>query len=134
MPPASASAGKLGRIPAQHMVRSGRHDFCVACQRNAAVAASRVMPHEPYLREWIPRLVTAEPADVVITKRMHLAFDLSYIHMDGRWRTPGAWPGCTYPIRPPGISNVRMVLVGDSADAADDWIAEHVSSVDVCAI
>ncbi len=36
------------------------------------------------------------------------------------------------PIRPPGISNVRMVLVGDRADAADDWIAEHVSAVDVC--
>jgi uncharacterized protein len=29
------------------------------------------------------------------------------------------------PIRPPGISNVRLVLVGDSADAADDRIAEH---------
>jgi FMN-dependent oxidoreductase (nitrilotriacetate monooxygenase family) len=28
---------------------------------------------------------------------MHLAFDLSYIHMDGRWRMPGAWPGRTYP-------------------------------------
>jgi hypothetical protein len=66
MPPASASAGKLGRIPAQHMVRSGRHDFCVACQRNAAVAASRVVPHESYLREWIPRLVTAEPEEVVM--------------------------------------------------------------------
>jgi uncharacterized protein YaiI (UPF0178 family) len=25
-----------------------------------------------------------------------------------------------------------MVLVGDSADAADDWIAKHVSAVDVC--
>ena len=25
-----------------------------------------------------------------------------------------------------------MVLVGDSADAADDWIAEHISAVDVC--
>ena len=25
-----------------------------------------------------------------------------------------------------------MVLVGDTADAADDWIAEHVSAVDVC--
>jgi long-chain alkane monooxygenase len=30
-------------------------------------------------------------------KRMHLAFDLSYIHMDGRWRMPGAWPRRTYP-------------------------------------
>ncbi len=25
-----------------------------------------------------------------------------------------------------------MVLVSDSADAADDWIAEHISAVDVC--
>jgi len=25
-----------------------------------------------------------------------------------------------------------MVLVGDSADAADDWIAEHISAADVC--
>ena len=38
------------------------------------------------------------------------------------------------PIRPPGTANVRMVLVGDSADAADDWIAEHISIVDVCVI
>jgi len=36
------------------------------------------------------------------------------------------------PIRPPGISNVRMILVGDNADAADDWIVEHISSTDVC--
>ena len=25
-----------------------------------------------------------------------------------------------------------MVLVGDIAVAADDWIAEHISAVDVC--
>jgi uncharacterized protein YaiI (UPF0178 family) len=36
------------------------------------------------------------------------------------------------PIRPPGIPNVSMVLVGDGADAADDWIAEHISAADVC--
>jgi hypothetical protein len=30
------------------------------------------------------------------------------------------------PIRPPGMSNVSMVLVGDTADAADDWIAARV--------
>jgi uncharacterized protein len=36
------------------------------------------------------------------------------------------------PIRPPGTSDVRMVLVGDSADAADDWIAERIVSTDVC--
>jgi uncharacterized protein YaiI (UPF0178 family) len=36
------------------------------------------------------------------------------------------------PIRPPGTSNVHMVLVGDNADAADDWIAEHITAIDVC--
>jgi uncharacterized protein YaiI (UPF0178 family) len=25
-----------------------------------------------------------------------------------------------------------MILVGDSADAADDWIVEHISATDVC--
>ena len=36
------------------------------------------------------------------------------------------------PIRPPGGSNVSMVLVGDSADAADDWIAARIAATDVC--
>ena len=36
------------------------------------------------------------------------------------------------PIRPPDTPNVRMILVSDSADAADDWIAERVSAIDVC--
>src|SRR5437868_452605 len=36
------------------------------------------------------------------------------------------------PIRPPGLSNASMVLVGANADAADDWIAEHISALDVC--
>jgi uncharacterized protein len=36
------------------------------------------------------------------------------------------------PIRPPGTSNVRVVLVGARADAADDWIAEQISAADVC--
>ena len=36
------------------------------------------------------------------------------------------------PIRPPGTSNMSMVLVGDSADATDDWIAERIGATDVC--
>ena len=36
------------------------------------------------------------------------------------------------PIRLPGMSNVSMVLVGDTADAADDWIAARVGAMDVC--
>ena len=37
------------------------------------------------------------------------------------------------PIRPPGTSNVRMVLVGDSADESDDWFEEHISAADTIA-
>lgn len=36
------------------------------------------------------------------------------------------------PIRPPGLANVRMVIVGEGADVADDWIAERIGPGDVC--
>jgi uncharacterized protein YaiI (UPF0178 family) len=36
------------------------------------------------------------------------------------------------PIRPPQSPQVRMVLVGPGADAADDWIAERIAAVDLC--
>jgi len=36
------------------------------------------------------------------------------------------------PIRPPNLAIVRMVTVPDGADVADDWIAERITSVDVC--
>lgn len=36
------------------------------------------------------------------------------------------------PIRPPGLPNVRMVVVGEGADVADDWIAERITAADVC--
>lgn len=36
------------------------------------------------------------------------------------------------PIRPPGLANVRMVVVAETPDAADDWIAEHAGPGDVC--
>ena len=36
------------------------------------------------------------------------------------------------PIRPPGLANVRMVVVGAGADVADDWIAERIGPSDVC--
>jgi hypothetical protein len=36
------------------------------------------------------------------------------------------------PIRPPGLPNVHMVMVGDTMDAADDWIAERITRRDVC--
>jgi len=36
------------------------------------------------------------------------------------------------PIRPPGLAFVEMVVVGDTMDAADDWIAERIVAGDVC--
>ena len=36
------------------------------------------------------------------------------------------------PIRPPGLPNVRMVVVPAGADIADDWIAERITAADVC--
>lgn len=36
------------------------------------------------------------------------------------------------PIRPPGLANVRMVVVPDGPDIADDWIAERIGAADVC--
>ena len=36
------------------------------------------------------------------------------------------------PIRPPGLPNVQMVIVNDTPDAADDWIAERIGVGDIC--
>jgi uncharacterized protein len=36
------------------------------------------------------------------------------------------------PIRPPGLANVRMVIVSAGADIADDWIAERITAADIC--
>jgi uncharacterized protein YaiI (UPF0178 family) len=36
------------------------------------------------------------------------------------------------PIRPPGLPNVHLVMVDDKMDAADDWIAEHITANDIC--
>jgi len=36
------------------------------------------------------------------------------------------------PIRPPGLPFVRMVVVDQGADVADDWIAERIAASDIC--
>jgi uncharacterized protein YaiI (UPF0178 family) len=36
------------------------------------------------------------------------------------------------PLLPSRLPNVRMILVGDASDAADDWIAERIGTGDVC--
>jgi uncharacterized protein YaiI (UPF0178 family) len=36
------------------------------------------------------------------------------------------------PIRPVPNSKVMMITVGEGADVADDWIAEHITAADIC--
>ncbi len=36
------------------------------------------------------------------------------------------------PIRPPGLPRISVVVVPDTPDAADDWIAERIVAGDVC--
>lgn len=36
------------------------------------------------------------------------------------------------PILPPRDPNVKMIVVGDGADEADNWIAERIAAADVC--
>jgi FMN-dependent oxidoreductase (nitrilotriacetate monooxygenase family) len=61
--------------------------------------------------------------------KMKLAFDLSWTHVDGRWRTPGSWTGRTYPsldifkevasIAERG--RIDLIFFGDNAGAHDTW-------------
>jgi len=62
-------------------------------------------------------------------KRMHLAFDLSYIHMEGRWRMPGAWQGGRYPdvamfeeiARIAERARLDMLFSGDGTGVPSTW-------------
>jgi uncharacterized protein YaiI (UPF0178 family) len=36
------------------------------------------------------------------------------------------------PIRPVNDPKVKMIIVGEGADVADDWIAERITSADLC--
>lgn len=36
------------------------------------------------------------------------------------------------PIRPVQDPRIRMITVSEGADAADDWIAEHITEADIC--
>ncbi len=61
--------------------------------------------------------------------RMHLTFDLSYIHLDGRWRNPGSWIGRTYPdigiyeeiARIAERGCIDMIFFGDGTGIPDTW-------------
>ncbi len=70
-------------------------------------------------------------------KKMHLAFDLSYIHLDGRWRVPGSWTGATYP--DPGLFEeiariaergcVDMLFFGDGTGIPSTWRGSEEEAV-----
>lgn len=36
------------------------------------------------------------------------------------------------PIRPVANPKIQMIVVGEGADKADDWIVEHITAADVC--
>jgi len=62
-------------------------------------------------------------------KRMHLAFDLSFTHLDGRWRIPGSWTGCRYPdvgiyeevARIAERGCIDMIFFGDGTGIPHTW-------------
>ena len=70
-------------------------------------------------------------------KRMHIAFDYSYIHMDGRWRMPGAWPGMTYPdvamfedmARTAERGKLDMLFSGDGTGVPSTWQGSRDAAV-----
>jgi long-chain alkane monooxygenase len=72
-----------------------------------------------------------------VVKRMHLAFDLSYIHMEGRWRMPGAWAGRAYPdvalfeeiarIAERGL--LDMLFSGDGTGVPSTWAKSRDAAV-----
>jgi len=64
--------------------------------------------------------------------QMHLAFDLSWTHLEGRWRVPGSWTGRTYPdigifkeiaaIAERGL--IDMIFFGDNSGIPNSWRGE----------
>ena len=62
-------------------------------------------------------------------KKMHLAFDLSYTHMMGRWRVPNSWEDHTYPdvemyeqlARTAERGKFDMLFAGDGNGVPDMW-------------
>jgi FMN-dependent oxidoreductase (nitrilotriacetate monooxygenase family) len=69
--------------------------------------------------------------------KMHLAFDLSWTHLEGRWRLPGSWGGRVYPdlsiyreiasIAERGL--IDMLFFGDSPGMPDTWRGSAEESI-----
>jgi FMN-dependent oxidoreductase (nitrilotriacetate monooxygenase family) len=69
--------------------------------------------------------------------KMHLAFDLSWAHTDGRWRTPGSWTGRTFPdlsiykeiVSIAERGRLDLIFFGDTAGVNDTWEGTSDTSV-----
>jgi hypothetical protein len=65
----------------------------------------------------------------IMKDKMHLAFDLSWTHLQGRWRLPGSWTGRNFPdmqlfkevasIAERG--RIDMIFFGDSVGVPSTW-------------
>jgi hypothetical protein len=70
-------------------------------------------------------------------RKMHLAFDISYIHMDGRWRMPHSWVGRTYPdigmfeeiARLAESGCLDMIFSGDGTGIPSTWRGSRDAAV-----
>jgi FMN-dependent oxidoreductase (nitrilotriacetate monooxygenase family) len=70
-------------------------------------------------------------------KRIHLAFDISYTHLDGRWRMPGSWTGSVYPefgvyeeiARIAERGCIDMLFFGDGTGIPDTWDSSRDEAV-----
>jgi FMN-dependent oxidoreductase (nitrilotriacetate monooxygenase family) len=70
-------------------------------------------------------------------RKMHLAFDISYIHMDGRWRMPHSWEGHTYPeismfeeiARIAERGCLDMIFSGDGTGIPSTWRGSRDAAV-----
>jgi FMN-dependent oxidoreductase (nitrilotriacetate monooxygenase family) len=69
--------------------------------------------------------------------KMHLAFDLSYTHLDGRWRTPGSWTHRLYPdvslfedlARIAERGCIDMLFFGDGTGIPSTWAGSEEVAV-----
>ena len=69
---------------------------------------------------------------------MHLGFDLSYSHMGGRWRMPGAWGDRTFPdvsmyegvARLAERGGLDMIFTGDGTGTPDTWRGSRDAAVE----
>ena len=72
-----------------------------------------------------------------MSRRMHLGFDISYCHMDGRWRMPHAWAGRAYPDMAMFEETARiaergcldMIFSGDGTGIPSTWRGSRDAAV-----